>query len=161
MVTKVPLPRRVTPQFPDRCVVCGSPAPTGSAVLHGRDSAMGRAWWAGWRSIEVPSCLLCGFRLHAFRLTRSFVSIGIVITAWAIFFFLKARIGGIGAGVSAFAAGLLGLAGYAAWGERHPPPFDFEPRQHAVIFLFRDPGLGQEFSVLNPGSAEAGRLTSA
>src|SRR5262245_22627311 len=83
--TDVSLPRSHSARFPDRCVVCHRDEPTSQTrIITG---TLGwwtwLLWWFGKPFlVKVPTCPVCGWRLHASRLLSLLVSIGILVAAY-------------------------------------------------------------------------------
>ena len=158
---KVTISQLTKPRFPHRCVVCGLDNPPTTASLTGRDPMAGRAIWAGWYSVEVPCCHLCGWRLHARRLGSSLGLIAILVAGLALYESLRRVTVEWLAALTASATGLALLIIKVLWDQRSPPRFDFEPRGNDVTFEFQDLSLGYEFRAVNAPGFHAGGLTSA
>jgi hypothetical protein len=158
---KVTISQLTKPRFPHRCVVCGRDNPPTTASLTGRDAMAGRAIWAGWYSVEVPCCHLCGWRLHARRLGGSLGLMIILVGGLTLYEFLRRITAEWLAAVTASATGLALLITKVLWDQRFPAPFDFEPSGNDVTFDFRDLSLGYEFRAVNAPASHAGDLTCA
>jgi hypothetical protein len=149
----VTIPRDATPKFPDRCVVCGTPQ-TRRTPFSTRDATKGRAFWAGWRSFDLPCCPGCSSRLLRSQVSEGLL-IALILGLGVAAFALLSSIGSkLLAFVGAGAVFYGGIVAYALWSRQHPPAFALEPRDDYVSFEFRDANQAREFANLNGVSVE-------
>ncbi len=146
---KVVLRRLAIHRFPERCVICGRPEPMAGATVGARDSRKGRAWWAGWFFVRVPCCRFCWIRLHISRLTRGLAPPAVIVVASLAYISFSSSVASWVATLLSVVLGAIGLVLLGLINERFPPPFSIDPRDSSVVYLFRDPSLGEEFEALN------------
>jgi hypothetical protein len=160
------LPRRAVPKFPDRCILCGCSHP-GTTTFTTRDALKGRAFWAGWYSVELPACRRCGWRLLLSQVYNGLAILSLGVLAVSTFILVRSRAPTIVALLSLGVVDVFGIWFLVQWSRRHPARFAIEPRDDSVSFEFRDPAQALEFATANgariepPRGYAAGRLTSA
>lgn len=149
-VFTVALPRWVGPEFPDRCVVCGTERPAASARIVSRDNLKGAAFWAGWHSVRVPCCRACGLKLqlwHVWSVSRTLLIAGGAFAFGMLY--LLPRFPGWATGLMVLGLCILGFAAIFLWNQFYPPSFSVDPHDAQIDYEFRDSILGEEFARLN------------
>lgn len=151
--TDVNLPRKHKAKFPDRCVVCGHPAPEATATLI--TGTLGWWTWTLWCfgsacTVRAPACNHCGWRLHAGRFLS--LAITIAIAAAAIWFIWPLFADAVPRSLRKFA--MMGLAlvcilPQIIYEVAYPKPFDITAYSDSVDYEFADEEYAIEFAALN------------
>jgi hypothetical protein len=149
-VYTIVLPRHEAAALPDRCVVCNAGHPGSSTRIIARNNLSGRALWAGWFSLRVPCCPVCGVRLQLWRIwdfCRTLIIAGACFAFGMIY--LLPRLEGWATGLIVLGLCCVGFLAVFLWNRFFPPAFRVDVHDAYVEYEFRDATLAREFAELN------------
>ena len=158
-LTSVSLPQALAPKFPTRCVVCGTPNPP-TTTFTTRDATKGKAFWAGWYSVEIPACRTCALRIRIGRIGSNVVTAVLLAITVSCYLLLPKWMPNWGAILTGLMVLLGGTIAHAKWSVNHPQPFEVDPSDDLVVFRFRDASIASEVASLN-GASPAPAMGSA
>ena len=151
--TDVNLPRTCTPQFPDRCVVCGCQNPNS----HVRLLTGSIGWWTvvfwTWGKFfiaKAPSCFGCAWMLHGLRFISLLMTLTTIsIAIWFIWPHIKESVPPGIHKPAILVLALLCLLPKVIFEVFFPMPFDMTVFADSVDYEFKSKDYAVEFAVLN------------
>ncbi len=152
--TDIKLPKDVTPEFPDDCVVCQEPADSTAKITQSSQNWLlsyfvPLFYFLGWSRVEFPICAACTSRFFIQRWGRSLaywvVIIAIVATLWPYFddWGRQAR------RLAIFASGIALLMPLVIFEVIWPPYFDTTVGNNSVDYEFASEEYALQFFILN------------
>lgn len=148
----VTLPKDQQPEFPDRCVACGTPSPDSFYQAVTYAVSWWNFWWIGIgkrSTVQVPACASCCRVMYLKRRVRLGIrGVSMVLAVVGAVYLLQWYQGPfkkqIGMGV-----GLFLMLPVIIWEVFNPPHFDMTVESKTVDYEFLDRAYADEFVALN------------
>jgi hypothetical protein len=136
----VTIPRHIQPKFPDNCIICGAEHPISYTRLIARDGLKWHRLWAGWFTMWIPCCRICGLRLQLWRILDLIQTliIGGASFAFCFFYMLPRGYAGWVCGLTTLGLCIIGFIALFLWNRIFPPAFNISPHAHTVEYEFLD-----------------------
>ncbi len=153
MSTDVNLPKAHAACFPDKCILCGTPAPGNRVRLV--TGSIGWWTWIFWAFgkpviVSAPSCTLCGWQLQLRRLAGLLVTVGLIYFAYSFVWPLVDKdIPRLTRKWIMMGLGLACLLPQILYEMFVPAVFSITAFKDSIDYEFRDEEQAQEFAAHN------------
>ena len=149
--TDISLPGDSEPDWPDRCIACGTPAP-GRSMTYISFFAGVRAMLGpigGFRTAHPPVCARCKPRLRLFQLTRWALTAAVIIAGIAFAAYVFGGRAKPPGRYTLIGGALVIVFPYLLVRHLFPPVFDLTPYSRRTVFEFRDRDYALDFQMKN------------
>lgn len=152
--TDITLPSRVTPVFPDVCIVCHASPDSSTKITQNSHHWLASFFLSllhlfGWSRTEIPICRACKTRFYFQRWGRTAICwvivIGVVAVAWPYF----NAWGRLTKKVAIAGVGILAIAPYIAFEIFWPRLFDTTAEGDKLTYEFASDEYAKLFYLLN------------